>query len=176
MAMWRRQDEPKASTSSPDMMPYPPSTSPSPRLETPVPTPAPAVTSASPGTPAPAGHLTISHTIRGEITGREDLYVDGEIEGKVHLEDAKIIIGPNGRVTADIEAREILVLGKVKGSLHGRDSVTIGRTGHVIGDVVTRYISVEDGAQVQGSLDVSRAEDAPRVTPISEKAKAHYAD
>ena len=176
MAMWRRQDEPRASTSSPDMMPSPPSTSPSARLETPVPTPATAVTPASPATPAPSGYLTISHTIRGEITGREDLYVDGEIEGKVHLEDAKIVVGPNGRVTADVEAREILVLGKVKGNLHGRDSVTIGRTGHVIGDVVTRYISVEDGAQVQGSLDVSRTEDAPRVTTISEKAKAHYAD
>jgi len=123
-----------------------------------------------------AGHLTISHTIRGEISGREDLYVDGEIEGKVLLEDAKIVIGPNGRVSADVEAREILVLGKVKGNLHGRDSVTIGRTGHVIGDVVTRYISVEDGAQVQGSLDVTRTEDT-RVTAISEnKAKAHYAD
>jgi cytoskeletal protein CcmA (bactofilin family) len=124
----------------------------------------------------PAGHLAISHTIRGEISGREDLYVDGEVEGKVHLEDAKIVIGPNGRVTADVEAREILVLGKVKGNLHGRDSVTIGRTGHVIGDVVTRYISVEDGAQVQGSLDVSRTEDTPHVTTISEKARAHYAD
>lgn len=125
----------------------------------------------------PAGHLTISHTIRGEISGSEDLYVDGEVEGKVHLEDAKIVIGPNGRLNADIEAREILVLGKVKGNLHGHDSVTIGRTGHVIGDVVTRYISVEDGAQVQGSLDVTRDDEtAPRITPISDKAKAHYAD
>jgi cytoskeletal protein CcmA (bactofilin family) len=177
MAMWRRQDEPRASTSSPDMMPSPPSIPPSPRLEVPVPAPAAtSVPAPSPATPGPAGYLTISHTIRGEISGREDLYVDGEIEGKVHLEDAKIVIGPNGRVTADIEAREILVLGKVKGNLHGRDSVTIGRTGHVIGDVVTRYISVEDGAQVQGSLDVTRTEDAPRVTTISEKAKAHYAD
>jgi cytoskeletal protein CcmA (bactofilin family) len=54
--------------------------------------------------------------------------------------------------------------------------VTIGRTGHVIGDVVTRYISVEDGAQVQGSLDVTRDEAATRITQISDKAKAHYAD
>jgi cytoskeletal protein CcmA (bactofilin family) len=134
----------------------------------PAPTPAPA---------PPAGHLTISHTIRGEISGREDLYVDGEIEGKVHLEDAKIVIGPNGRLNADVEAREILVLGKVKGNLHGRDSVTIGRTGHVVGDVVTRYISVEDGAQVQGSLDVTRGDEAaPRIATINDKAKAHYAD
>lgn len=178
MAMWRRQDESKASTSSPDMMPSPPSTPStpaSPRLEVPAPAPTAAAAPAS-ATPAPAGHLTISHTIRGEITGREDLYVDGEVEGKVHLEDAKIVIGPNGRLTADVEAREILVLGKVKGNLHGRDSVTIGRTGHVIGDVVTRYISVEDGAQVQGSLDVSRTEDTPHITTINDKAKAHYAD
>ena len=174
MSMWRRQDEPRASASSPDMMPSPPSPPPSPRLDGPVP-PVPV----APPPPEPAvstGYLTISHTIHGEISGREDLYVDGEIEGKVHLEDAKIVIGPNGRVTADVEAREILVLGKVKGNLHGRDSVTIGRTGHVIGDVVTRYISVEDGAQVQGSLDVTRTEETPRVTTINDKAKAHYAD
>lgn len=170
MSMWRRQDEPKASASSPEATPSYSTATPSSRVE-------PAATTTPPPAPAPpAGHLTISHTIRGEISGREDLYVDGEVEGKVHLEDAKIVIGPNGRLTADVEAREILVLGKVKGNLNGRDSVTIGRTGHVIGDVVTRYISVEDGAQVQGSLDVTRTEDAARVTAISEKAKAHYAD
>ena len=169
MSMWRRQDQPKASASAPDMTPRPPA----PRLEPPV----PPVAIAPPPDPAIfPGHLTISHTIRGEISGSEDLYVDGEVEGKVHLEDAKIVIGPNGRVTADVEAREILVLGKVKGNLHGRDSVTIGRTGHVIGDVVTRHISVEDGAQVQGSLEVTRTEDTPRVTTINDKAKAHYAD
>jgi cytoskeletal protein CcmA (bactofilin family) len=145
------------------------------------PTPRAEAAPVAPAQPAPsappAGHLTISHTIRGEITGREDLYVDGEVEGRVTLEDAKIVIGPNGRVVADVEAREILVLGKVKGNLHGRDSVTIGRTGHVIGDVVTRYISVEDGAQVQGSLDVSRSEEAAAsITSISDKARAHYAD
>ena len=173
MSMWRRQEESKASGSSPEMTPPP-----VPILRADLPAP-PAPVAPPPPQPDPvamAGHLTISHTIRGEISGREDLYVDGEIEGKVLLEDAKIVIGPNGRVSADVEAREILVLGKVKGNLHGRDSVTIGRTGHVIGDVVTRYISVEDGAQVQGSLDVTRTEDT-RVTAISEnKAKAHYAD
>jgi cytoskeletal protein CcmA (bactofilin family) len=171
MSMWRRQEEPKASGNAPEVTPAPPQI---PALRTDA--PAPPAVSAPPQPAVPAGHLTISHTIRGEISGREDLYVDGEIEGKVHLEDAKIVIGPNGRVTADVEAREILVLGKVKGNLNGRDSVTIGRTGHVIGDVVTRYISVEDGAQVQGSLDVTRS-DETRITPISEnKAKAHYAD
>jgi cytoskeletal protein CcmA (bactofilin family) len=171
MSMWRRQDEPKVSGSSADAMPPSPSTAPSSQIE-----PA-AVAPPSPTPAPPAGHLTISHTIRGEISGREDLYVDGEIEGKVHLEDAKIVIGPNGRLTADVEAREILVLGKVKGNLSGSDSVTIGRTGHVIGDIVTRYISVEDGAQVQGSLDVTRTDEtAARITPINDKTKAHYAD
>jgi len=168
MSMWRRQDEPKVPVSSPEIAPPPP---PPPRAEL----PAELLASApSPESAAPAGHLTISHTIRGEISGREDLFVDGEVEGKINLEDAKIVIGPNGRVTADVEAREILVLGKVKGNLHGRDSVTIGRTGHVIGDVVTRYITVEDGAQVQGSFDVTRAEET-RVTAITEKAKSQYA-
>jgi cytoskeletal protein CcmA (bactofilin family) len=175
MAMWRRQDEIKASANSPEGTASVQSASSPTRVEA-APTPA-AIPAPPPPAPAvPAGHLTISHSIRGEISGREDLYVDGEIEGKVTLEDAKIVIGPNGRLTADVDAREILVLGMVKGNLHGRDSVTIGRTGHVIGDVITRYISVEDGAQVQGSLDVTRVDDsAARITPISEKAKAHYA-
>ena len=169
MSMWRRQDEPKVPVSSPEIAPPPPPHLP--RVEP----PAELLASApSPESAAPAGHLTISHTIRGEISGREDLFVDGEVEGKINLEDAKIVIGPNGRVTADVEAREILVLGKVKGNLHGRDSVTIGRTGHVTGDVVTRYITIEDGAQVQGSFDVTRAEET-RVTAITEKAKSQYA-
>jgi cytoskeletal protein CcmA (bactofilin family) len=177
MAMWRRQDEPKASASSPDTMPSPQSATTPSRIEPPATSAAVTVPAAASAPAPPAGHLTISHTIRGEISGREDLYVDGEVEGKVHLEDAKIVIGPNGRLAADVEAREILVLGKVKGNLHGRDSVTIGRTGHVIGDVVTRYISVEDGAQVQGSLDVTRTDEAAqRITPINDKAKAQYAD
>jgi len=172
MAMWRRQDEPKTS-GSPEVTSVTTPITPAPRTET-VAAPA-AIVPPAPAA-APAGHLTISHSIRGEISGREDLYVDGEIEGRVTLEDAKIVIGPNGRIVADVEAREILVLGKVKGNLHGRDSVTIGRTGHVVGDVVTRYISVEDGAQVQGSLDVTRGEEtASRITSINDKAKAHYA-
>jgi len=169
MSMWRRQDEPKVPVSSPEIAPPPPP--PPPRVEP----PAEPLASAPPPQPAAlAGHLTISHTIRGEISGREDLFVDGEVEGKIHLQDAKIVIGPNGRVTADIEAREIMVLGRVKGNLHGHDSVTIGRTGNVAGDVATRYITIEDGAQVQGSFDVTRAEET-RVTSITEKAKSQYA-
>jgi cytoskeletal protein CcmA (bactofilin family) len=176
MAMWRRQDEMKAAGSSPEGMPASAPATSAPRPEPAASAPMATSPAPVPASAPPAGHLTISHTIRGEITGSEDLYVDGEIEGKVHLEDAKIVIGPNGRLTADVDAREILVLGKIKGNLHGRDSVTIGRTGHVIGDVITRYISVEDGAQVQGSLDVTRGEDnVGRITPISDKAKAHYA-
>jgi cytoskeletal protein CcmA (bactofilin family) len=170
MAMWRRQDELKPSTTAQEPVLSPASLSTSRAdVSSVLSVDSPGVASA-----APKGHLMISHTIRGEITGREDLYVNGEVQGKVHLEDAKIVIGPGGRVDADIEAREILVLGKVKGNLHGRDSVAIGRTGHVIGDILTRYISVEDSAQVQGSLDVIRDE-TPRFTAITEKAKAHYA-
>ncbi len=68
-------------------------------------------------------------------------------------------IGPNGRVTADIEAREVLVRGKVKGTLHGRERVQIGRTGEVAGNIATHRLSVEEGAILSGKVDVSRAEE-----------------
>src|SRR5262245_18528615 len=103
MSMWRRQDEMKTPASSAEPMPSSPSVTTSPRLEPAVP---PAAATPPPTPAPPAGHLTISHSIRGEISGREDLYIDGEVEGKVHLEDAKMVIGPNGRLTADVEARE----------------------------------------------------------------------
>jgi cytoskeletal protein CcmA (bactofilin family) len=128
-------------------------------------------------TASPAGHLPSSLIIKGEITGREDFFIDGEVQGTIHLDDGKVTIGPNGRVTADVEAREIVVRGKVKGNLHGRDRVQIGRTGRTSGDVVTRFISIEEGAEVHGSIDVTRAEEprASRVTSINpggEKTRA----
>jgi cytoskeletal protein CcmA (bactofilin family) len=176
MAMWRRQEETKSSASSSEVPP-PPRVQPPATPASGAAAPAPAPEASAPESSAPAGHLTIAHTIRGEITGREDLFVDGEVEGKICLDGAKITIGPNGRLIADIEAREIVVRGMVKGNLHGRDFVQIGSTGHVVGDVVTRYISIEEGAEVHGSFDVTRGEES-RVTPITtsgEKAKSHTA-
>jgi cytoskeletal protein CcmA (bactofilin family) len=106
-----------------------------------------------------AGNLSRTISIKGEVTGREDLFVDGDVHGSVRITHGNVTVGPNGSVTADIEANEIIVRGKVNGALRGQERVHIGRTGHVTGDVVTRHLVVEEGAILSGKVDVARAEE-----------------
>lgn len=168
--MWpSKHEEIKAPVSSPEVQVAP-------RID-PTVSPSPVPSTAARDAAIPAGHLPSSLIIKGEITGREDFFIDGEVQGNIRLDDGKVTIGPNGRVTADVEAREIVVRGKVKGNLHGRDRVQITRTGHASGDVVTRFISIEEGAEIHGSIDVTRAEEpktsrVTSITPGTEKARA----
>lgn len=113
-----------------------------------------------------ATHLGKTIAIKGEITGREDLYLDGEVDGTIHLADARLTVGPAGRLRADAEAQEIEVHGDVRGTLLGRERVRIGRTGKVAGDVVTRRIAVEDGAVIRGSVDIVRPGEARTPKPV----------
>jgi cytoskeletal protein CcmA (bactofilin family) len=163
--MWRKPDDPKLSS------PGAPASS---ELATPSVDASPSV-SASPASTAttsvnravsaaPSGGsvLTTSLIVKGEISGHEDLFVDGEVHGKIQILDGKVTIGPHGRLSADIEAREILVRGRVQGSLHGRERIEIAATGDVEGDVSARRLVIEEGATVQGSIEVERpAEVAP---------------
>jgi len=154
--MWRKQDDPKVPSQEVKI----------PAQNEPAVAP-PAVVSAPISAPSgsprqatvPAGHLTSSIIIKGEITGREDLFIDGEVHGSIRLEDGRVTIGQNGRVIADVQAREIVVRGSVKGKLHGSDRVQIGPTGHATGDVVTRLISIEEGAEVHGKVEIIRSEE-----------------
>lgn len=104
----------------------------------------PPVNSAQPGC------LTRLLVVKGEITGQDDLVIDGEVHGKIRLAGGKLTIGPEGRVTADIEAPEIVVRGDVKGNIKGRDRVQIAATGKVGGEITTKSIGIEEGAQVHG--------------------------
>jgi cytoskeletal protein CcmA (bactofilin family) len=108
---------------------------------------------------AAAGNVSKAISIKGEITGREDLFIDGEVQGSIRITDGNVTVGPNVRVTADIEAREVVVRGKVKVAVHGRERVQIGRTGEVAGDIATRRLSVEEGAILSGQVDVARTEE-----------------
>jgi cytoskeletal protein CcmA (bactofilin family) len=87
--------------------------------------------------------------------------IDGEVHGQVRISDARVTIGTHGRVAASIDAREIMVRGKVKGDLHARDRIQIGPTGGVTGDVVTRFLSIEEGAEIRGNVDTTRGEERP---------------
>src|SRR6185437_4432867 len=98
--------------------------------------------------------------IKGEITGNEDLHLDGSVEGLVHLDDKKLTVGASARVTADIMAREVVVYGNVKGNLRARDRIEIKKDGSVIGDLTTARIMIEDGAYFKGSIEIDKAGEA----------------
>lgn len=104
--------------------------------------------------------LGASLHIKGEITGNEDLVIDGSVEGLVQLEDRKLTVGASARVTADIIAREVCVYGNVKGNLRARDRIEIKKDGSVVGDLTTARIMIEDGAYFKGSIEIDKAGDA----------------
>jgi len=97
-----------------------------------------------------------SIVIKGEISGSESLYIEGTVEGSVSLPGDRVTVGRNGRVSADIAAREIVVLGEVVGSCEASDHFDIRNEGSLCGDVVVSRISVEDGAFLTGSIDIRR--------------------
>ena len=94
--------------------------------------------------------------IKGEVTGKEDLFVDGVLEGKLEMSGGSVTVGPNGKVKADIHAREIIVRGDVEGKLIGRDRVQLWSTGHVIGEVQTDRLAIEDGAVLRGKVEAGK--------------------
>jgi cytoskeletal protein CcmA (bactofilin family) len=102
-----------------------------------------------------------SVTIKGQIFSREDLIVDGEIEGAIELNDHRLTVGPNGRVRAGIKAREIVVLGSIEGNVEALDKIDIRKDAKLIGDIKTARIVIEDGAYFKGSIDIVKS-DAPK--------------
>jgi len=104
----------------------------------------------------PVDQATIGRTlvIKGEIAGSEALYIDGHVEGKIIMPESRVTIGRNGKVEATIQARELVVMGKVTGNIECRDRVDIRSEGSVSGDISTVRISVEDGAALKGGIQV----------------------
>jgi len=98
--------------------------------------------------------------LKGEISGNEDLAIDGSVEGLIQLEDRKLTIGASARVTADVVAREVVVYGNVKGNLRARDRIEIKKDGSVVGDLTTARIMIEDGAYFKGSIEIDKTSDA----------------
>lgn len=103
---------------------------------------------------ADVGHIGKSVQIRGELTGSEDLYLDGEIEGNIDLRDHSLIIGPNGRIKAGITARDLVVHGKVEGNVTATGRVELRKSCTLIGDLSTQRIVIEDGAFFKGAIDI----------------------
>jgi cytoskeletal protein CcmA (bactofilin family) len=106
-----------------------------------------------------AARLGSSLHVKGEITGNEDLQIDGSVEGLIQLDERKLTIGPSAKVTADIIAREVVVYGTVKGNLRAKDRIEIKKDGSVNGDLTTARIMIEDGAYFKGSVEIDRSAD-----------------
>jgi cytoskeletal protein CcmA (bactofilin family) len=105
--------------------------------------------------------------INGQIFTKEDLYVDGDVEGTIESQDNKVTVGPNGRVQAGIRAREVVILGQVQGNVEANDKVDIRKDGKLVGDIKTSRISIEDGALFRGSIDIVKVEPKAAPAPVS---------
>jgi len=118
------------------------------------------------------GTITSTLVIKGEIRGNEDLYIDGEVQGTIHLTSGRVTVGPHGKISANVEAREIVVRGKVLGALRGRDRVEVASTGEVRGDISTKQISIAEGAQLHSKVEITREEAAGNIRSAVKPAVA----
>ncbi|PYV65711.1 MAG: cell shape determination protein CcmA [Acidobacteria bacterium] len=123
---------------------------------------------------SPIEQATIGRTlvIKGEVSGSESLYVDGRIEGTLSFKDHRVTVGRNGVVQANIAAREVVIMGKVTGNVECSDRVDIRSEGTLTGDVVSQRISVEDGAMLRGSVQLTPAEQKREKSQESPKSFA----
>lgn len=105
---------------------------------------------------ADVAHIGKSVLIKGELSGSEDLYLDGEVEGNIELRDHSLIVGPHGRVRANVHARDVVVHGKVDGNLQGDERVELKKSAVLVGDISTQRIVIEDGAFFKGAIDIKK--------------------
>ena len=101
--------------------------------------------------------------VKGELSGSEDLIVDGEVEGSITLRGQTLTIGPNGRVRANIEARNVVLHGRVDGDIHATERVELRKSASLSGDISTARISIEDGAFFKGGIDIQKPEPASKI-------------
>ncbi len=99
-------------------------------------------------------HIGKSVSIKGELSGSEDLYVDGEVEGTIELDGHRLTVGPEGRIRASIQAKDIIIQGKVDGNVVGAHRVELRKTAHLVGNIKTQRIAIEEGASFKGSIEM----------------------
>jgi cytoskeletal protein CcmA (bactofilin family) len=109
--------------------------------------------------------------VKGELSGSESLYIDGKVEGAINLPGNRVTVGRNGQVAANIVAREVVVLGKVRGNCQASDRVDIRSEGSLTGDVIAARISIEDGAFFKGGIDIRKPGNEAKAAPAPEPVK-----
>ena len=116
-------------------------------------------------TPNPTSRITAmigaSIKIKGDITGEENLVVEGQVEGQINLANHDLTIGDSGQVTADLNAKTVQIHGTVNGDIKGSELVVVSKSGKVLGNIVAPRVTLEDGAQFKGSIDMSPSAEQP---------------
>ena len=159
--MWKRDESVKPTT------PPPPAT--------PASSPAPAATPAAQHNDVRGQierdkvNIGKSVVIKGELSGSEDLTIEGHCEGKIELRDNVLTIGPNGKIRAEVFAKSVIVLGEVVGNVTASEKVDIRDNGSVDGDIISPRVAIAEGAHFRGSVDMQRAgqKGAPAIKPAS---------
>jgi cytoskeletal protein CcmA (bactofilin family) len=128
----------------------------SPKIPSPAPTTTHLTSGALPVSSRAAACISQGIRIKGEVTGSEDLFVDGLVDGKLNLTNGSLTIGPNGCVKADVNAREVIVRGKIEGKVTGRDKVQLWSTGQITGEVQTERLAIEEGALLKGKVEAGK--------------------
>jgi cytoskeletal protein CcmA (bactofilin family) len=122
--------------------------------------------------PDATGWLGSSLLVKGDITGTEDLLIDGSVEGLIHLDQRKLTVGATARLTADINARDVVVYGSVKGNVRATGRIEIKKDGSIIGNLTTAQIMIEDGADFKGSIEIDRSAAEETGKSVSSRAAA----
>jgi len=150
--MWdRRKGDTPAQPAAPGQTPIQQS-------QKPAPTPTAPVLPAAPRAGTAIGRAV---TIIGDIQSNEDLYVDGEVQGRIEVRDCRLTVGPNGRAKSHVRAREVIIQGQVQGDVEATQKITIRKSGSLVGNIKTTGIIIEDDAYFKGSIDIVRKEPEP---------------
>lgn len=116
-------------------------------------------------------HIGKSVVIKGELSGSEDLYVDGTVEGSIELQGNNLVIGPNGHVRANVNAKGVVVQGKLDGNIHASERTELRKTAVAVGEIITQRVAIEDGAYFKGKVDIQKEAARPGPQPQWSESK-----
>jgi len=122
-------------------------------------------------------HIGKSVIIKGELSGSEDLYVDGQVEGSIELAGNRLIIGPHGQVRANVNAKGVIIQGKLDGNIRASERTELTKSAIAVGDIVTQRVAIEEGAYFKGKVDIQKdmaktdgAKTAPAAAAVASSA------
>lgn len=147
--VWKKSDDPPSPQPQPTAPPRPMAAAP-----TPSPSPAPAAVSEPPRRPSERATIGPSIFIKGDLTGEEDLVIEGRVEGKVDLKQNNVTVGKNGRVKADVFGKVVVVEGEVDGNVFAREQAILRQSGAIRGNITAPRVILEDGSRFKGSIDM----------------------